>query len=145
LFYDITKGVFLFRLWGRIKMNFIVSLAHFVGWVVTIPALVYLVISLSLTLYAGIFWYDKHGIGDTGSRKDYAVQVGFLNLWEWFSEILLLFLQKISIRSCLKDGKTNEEIANILGISSNAVDQINERSIFCLVWFSDVKEYRCYD
>jgi hypothetical protein len=63
-------------------MSFLVSLAHFVGWVVTIPALIYLFVSFVITLYAFVFWYTGFSI-PLNRKLRFTYYCGFKYFWDW--------------------------------------------------------------
>jgi hypothetical protein len=79
-------------------MNFVVLLAHFVGWVVTIPILIYLIVSLSITLYAFFFWYSCWYMDlrrlSFHQKARFSYRVGFRNFWDWF----LIFVAYLTLK-----------------------------------------------
>jgi hypothetical protein len=125
-------------------MSFLVSLAHFVGWVILVPALIYLIVSFIVALYANNFWYKKNSYG-LCTRKQYAYQVGFKNLWEWFADILDMYLRKVTFRHLLKQGLDKYQISNQFGdVSPYEVEYILGHPIFLMEPFFWIAEYR-YD
>ncbi|MFA6493976.1 MAG: hypothetical protein WCT49_02915 [Candidatus Paceibacterota bacterium] len=101
-------------------MSFIVSLVYLISWVVTISALIYLVISLVVSLYAGFILY-KEEIFDSVvfSRGEYSVFIGFLLFWLWLAEFCI-------IQYALYQGHSCEEIAKARHLRIDIVEQVSK-------------------
>jgi hypothetical protein len=123
-------------------MNFVVLLAHFVGWVVTIPILVYLIVSSVVALYALIFWYDTTKMFPI-HKKDYSLHVGYKNLWKWIFALILFLITRYTVWYHLRKGYSFEEIRDKYdkNFSSDEVREIIEISIFHSVPFFSIREY----
>ncbi|MCK9351372.1 MAG: hypothetical protein WCT49_02920 [Candidatus Paceibacterota bacterium] len=90
-------------------MNFIVSLAHFVGWVVVISAFVYFVVFVSVSLFALIFLYEKEK--QRCSRIFYFFQVG-IKFWIWIIVSLSNVFAVAWLRFLIKKGYSFEQLAD---------------------------------
>jgi hypothetical protein len=91
-------------------MSFIVSLAHFIGWLILVPALIYLVVSDVITLYAFIFWYMNSN-PSLEMKAQFALRVGFKNFWIWFFGFLLQVYSACMIRKLHRDGFSGSQIS----------------------------------
>jgi hypothetical protein len=68
-------------------MKYIVLMAHFIGWVVLIPVLVYLIVSDAIMLYAFIVWYKNMDL-PLERKAQFAMQHGFKNFWNWLAKFV---------------------------------------------------------
>jgi hypothetical protein len=92
------------------KMNFIVSLAYFVGWV----GLFYVFFSLIFTVYAYLFIRRTQDFKNCTSNvwewRQFACFIGFVNLWIYAGLVYKLIQRKLRIRYFLKIGYSIGEI-----------------------------------
>jgi hypothetical protein len=77
-------------------MNFFVLLSHFVGWVVTIPILIYLVISFFVSFGYFLFYYMCHSNVPVRFKMLLASRCGFKRFWFWLICVFFYSLARIS-------------------------------------------------
>ena len=115
-------------------MGFIISLAHFVGWIILVPALIYLSVSLIMTLYAAIFGRDAADMFPEDAEW-YVFRVGFKNFWLWLAGFCVSFVLFLCTRNLRKKGYSLEEIANEFpNISLDDAERI-ERFLSFHYWY----------
>ncbi|MFA6493975.1 MAG: hypothetical protein WCT49_02910 [Candidatus Paceibacterota bacterium] len=95
-------------------MNFVVSLVHFIGWVILAITLFYIIFSLVFTVYAYLFIRRtddfKNCLDDVWSWRRFACYVGFVNLWIYAGLVYELIRRKLRIRYFLKIGYSISQI-----------------------------------
>lgn len=94
----------------------------FLYWLVLVVVVVYLVPSISVSIFAYFRFYPR--ITTETPRVRYSFTTGFFRLWVWFSYELYVFLLGHVVRYSLRKGKSVEELTNIfLDLSPYEIDR----------------------
>jgi len=118
-------------------MNFLVSLACFIGLVV----LGYFALSLVVGVYGGVFRYRKNLFGV--SRMRYVIDVGFSNLWTWFGDLLGCILIRMMLKFLAWKCTRQEIYTSQYEFSPSEIDEfLDAKSVFKIILpFSSIFEF----
>ena len=124
----------------EVEMAFLNALALFIGWFFLVAFTIYFILSLTVSVYAFIFWYREW---DTpfSVKMQAAFSTGFRSLWWWVRGLSLCIVDVLFIRYLRSWGCSYQELAERWGVSEEVIKDL-EKGSYTDWWYplSNIRE-----